>query len=180
MTFLDASQITNEEVQQNLRSLRNTIEEYYGDSISDVAWEDALANNLRKDDPLFMTIAEGTGKTVFIRCGKTGLPAWEDYVIKAAFKDLASIVCERSNRRLGFLNSMAGTASAINRHLFVDVENRDERISYFYSDEDCTEKKDIERDADNKRSRGNTRTLRANTAKGKVCLLYTSPSPRDS
>lgn len=29
MTFLDASQITNEEVQQNLRSLRNTIEEYY-------------------------------------------------------------------------------------------------------------------------------------------------------
>lgn len=171
LTFLDAAQITNEEVQQNLRSLRNTIEEYNGGKIQDHVWEDALANNLRKDDPLFIKIKENSGKTIFIR--SEGVPCWEDYILKASFKDLASIFCERSGKKLGFLNSMSATVSAINRHLFIDVENKKERICYFYEDEACTKRKDIERDYEGN-SIGNTRSLRANTPKGKISSLMTS------
>lgn len=173
LTFLDASQIDNEDVQEGLRFLREGIEEYHGDKISDQSWEAALANNLKKDDPLFQTIKESKGKTIFARCPETRVPILEAYVLKGAIKDLATIACERNKNRFGFLSSKQATTSLINRHLFVLPTGGGPEVIPFYKDKDFKEKLDVERDSGGK-IEFYTRPLRANTPQGPVVAISAS------
>ena len=173
LPFLDAAEITDEDVQQNLLSLRRTIEEYLGEPLSKDEWEKALSNNLKKDSPLFQMLKEHRGHTVFART-PDGQPGVEEYTLKGAMKELASIVCERTKTKLGFLNSKQFTASLLNRHMFIEFPGfEDEGISPFWANKECTEVKDVERGHDGKAD-GCTRSLRANTPQGPIVSIVTS------
>lgn len=171
--FLDAAEITDEDVQANLQALKRTIEEYLGEPLTKEQWEAALANDLKKDSPLFQMLKENKGHTVFARTSDSH-PGIEVYVLKGATKELASIVYERDSVRLGFLKSKQFTASILNRHMFIEfVGTADEDISPFWADPECTIPKDVERGDDGK-SDGCTRSLRANTPQGPIVSLMTS------
>lgn len=173
LPFLDAAEISDEDVQQNLHSLRRTVEEYLGEPLSEEQWKNALANNLKKDSPLFQMLKEHRGHTVFARTPE-GNPGVEDYVLKGAFKELASIVCERDRAKLGFLKSKQFTASLLNRHMFIEFPGAtDDSISPFWANKECTEVRDIERNSEGKGDNC-SRSLRANTPQGPIVSIVAS------
>lgn len=119
--YLDAKQISSEDKEQELTSLRNRIEQTSGMKLSDEQFELLKEGNYKDLKSLFETFEElkEKGITVFFR-DQDGSPTIGSHMIHGFMKNAGSIISKMNKRKVGtFLGTAAYTTSTINERVSI-------------------------------------------------------------